>query len=59
MPQTPLQVFERKVIEWLELRHLSPRLIAAAGDQVPPGAEEARIHRMGELVEEHGQYGGG
>ncbi|MFA6109548.1 MAG: uroporphyrinogen decarboxylase family protein [Candidatus Latescibacterota bacterium] len=56
LPQTPLAVFERKVIEWLELRHESPRLIAAAGDQVPPGADEARIHRMRELVEEHGRY---
>ncbi|MCC7261880.1 MAG: hypothetical protein IT369_05070 [Candidatus Latescibacteria bacterium] len=56
LPQTPLPVFERKVIEWLELGRLSPRLIAAAGDQVPPGADEARIHRMRELVEEHGRY---
>lgn len=56
LPQTPLQVFERKVVEWLEIRRLSPRLIAAAGDQVPPGADEARIHRMRELVEEYGRY---
>jgi hypothetical protein len=56
LPQTPIGAFEQKVIEWLELGHRSPRLIAAAGDQVPPGADEARIHRMRELVEEYGRY---
>ena len=30
--------------------------IGAAGDQVPPGAEESRILRMTELVEEYGYY---
>jgi hypothetical protein len=56
LPQTPLEVFEGKVIEWLEIKQHSSRLIAAAGDQVPPGTEEARIWRMRELVEEHGRY---
>jgi hypothetical protein len=56
LPQTPVRLFERKVIEWLELRRLSPRLIAAAGDQVPPGADEARIGLMRTLVEAHGRY---
>ena len=48
--------FDRAVIEWLETRALSPRLIAAAGDQVPPGAPEKRIERMRELVEKYGAY---
>ncbi len=56
LPHTPRAAFEQAVRAWLDLRHASPRLIAAAGDQVPPGAEEARIHRMRELVEEHGRY---
>jgi len=33
----------------------SPRLIAGAGDQVPPGADERRIGLMRDLVEEHGR----
>ncbi len=48
--------FRRAVLAWLELRASSPRLIAAAGDQVPPGAPEHRIHMMRELVEEFGRY---
>ena len=31
-------------------------LIAAAGDQVPPGAVEHRIEMMRDLVETHGRY---
>jgi hypothetical protein len=56
LPHTPVEHFERKVVEWLELRHQSPRLIAAAGDQVPPGADETRIHLMRDLVEKYGRY---
>jgi hypothetical protein len=56
LPRTPPDAFERAVIDWLAIRHTSPRLIAAAGDQVPPGAAEERIHRMRELVEQHGRY---
>ena len=55
LPQTPMQVFEEKVLEWLALKQQSPRLIAGAGDQVPPGAEESRIARMRQLVEEYGR----
>lgn len=51
--------FERAVCDWLELRHDSPRLIANAGDQVPPDACEHRIGMMRELVEEHGRVGCG
>ena len=56
LPDVPLDAFRRSVIDWLELRHQSPRLIAAAGDQVPPGAEEGRIELMRDLVEAHGRY---
>ena len=53
---SPLHQFEDAVKEWLALKEVSPALIAAAGDQVPPGAEESRILRMTELVEEYGYY---
>ncbi len=56
LPNVPLDVFMAKVLEWLELRRQSPRLIANAGDQVPPGADEERITIMRDLVEEHGRY---
>ena len=48
--------FERAVLDWLEIRKLSPRLIANAGDQVPPLALEHRIARMRDLVEKQGRY---
>ena len=53
---SPVEKFEEAVREWLSLKEISPALIAAAGDQVPPGAEESRIFRMGELVAEYGNY---
>ena len=56
LPTAPREVFEAKVREWLELKEISPRLIANAGDQVPPGAEEGRIEVMRDLVEESGRY---
>lgn len=56
LPDVDAAVFERAVLDWLDLRHTSPRLIANAGDQVPPGADESRIHRMRELVETCGCY---
>jgi len=56
LPNVPLSVFTVTVREWLDLRHDSPRLIANAGDQVPPGADEDRIKIMRDLVEEHGRY---
>ena len=48
--------FRRSVLAWLEIRKLSPRLVAAAGDQVPPCTPEHRIEMMRELVETHGRY---
>lgn len=51
-----LSDFEKAVTDWLALKEVSPALIMAAGDQVPPGAEESRILRLGELVAEYGNY---
>ena len=56
LPNVPLDTFKAKVLEWLDLRRHGPRLIANAGDQVPPGADEQRIAIMRDLVEEHGRY---
>jgi hypothetical protein len=56
LPTAPVAAFTAKVREWLDLRRQSPRLIAGAGDQVPPGAAEDRIQLMRELVEKEGKY---
>jgi hypothetical protein len=56
LPEVPLKAFKAKVLEWLELKKASTRLIANAGDQVPPGADEGRIHLMRDLVDKHGRY---
>jgi len=56
LPDVPLGVFRKAVLDWLSLKEVSPRLIANAGDQVPPGADEARIAIMGELVDQYGRY---
>jgi hypothetical protein len=56
LPEVSDEDFRRSVLDWLALRRKSPRLIAAAGDQVPPGALEYRIELMRELVELHGRY---
>ena len=56
MPDVSISTFKKAVLDWLELKKQSPRLIANAGDQVPPGAEEKRIDIMRELVELHGKY---
>lgn len=50
------EAFRQAVLRWLEIRKLSPRLVAAAGDQVPPGTPEYRIEMMRELVETHGRF---
>lgn len=55
-PESSLDAFRGAVRDWLGLRRESPRLIAAAGDQVPPGAEERRIFLMRDMVEELGAY---
>ena len=56
LPSAPREAFTAKVLEWLDLRRSSPRLIANAGDQVPPDAEEDRIEIMRDVVEKHGRY---
>jgi len=56
LPDVPVELFEQAVMDWLELKNSSSALIAAAGDQVPPGAEVRRIDIMRNLVEEHGKY---
>lgn len=56
LPDVPVEVFKKAVIDWVDLKRRSPRLIAAAGDQVPPGAAEDRIRIMRDLVEQHGRY---
>lgn len=56
LEEFPMEQFEKAVLDWLELRQESPALISAAGDQVPPHADERRIYRMQELVEQYGAY---
>ena len=56
LPRVDVEDFKKAVIRWLKLKKSSPRLIAAAGDQVPPGADEDRIQIMGELVDQYGKY---
>ena len=51
-----MEKFEEAVKNWLSLKEKTSALISAAGDQVPPGAEETRILRMKELIEEYGRY---
>lgn len=56
LPTSPLAAFQDAVRAWLDLRRESPRLIANAGDQVPPGAEEDRIFIMRDMVLSDGRY---
>lgn len=56
LPNVDTDTFRHAVRSWLALRTQSPRLIANAGDQVPPGAVEERIAIMRDMVEQYGQY---
>jgi len=56
LPDVSEETFARTVMDWLDLKKTSPRFIANAGDQVPPGAVESRIERMRDLVQQHGRY---
>jgi len=49
--------FTDAVRRWLDTRLDSPRLILAAGDQVPPDAPWSRIEMLPELIERYGRYG--
>ncbi len=51
LPDAPVERFTQAVRDWLDLTRHGPRLIAAAGDQVPPGADEDRIQLMRDLIE--------
>lgn len=55
LPNVPLRRFTAKLREWLDTRATSCRLIANAGDQVPPGAEERRIALFREYVAKYGR----
>jgi Uroporphyrinogen decarboxylase (URO-D) len=48
--------FIQSVKDWLAIRHISPRLIMAAGDQVPTDAPIHRIKMLPELVDKYGRY---
>jgi hypothetical protein len=56
LPDRPESEFRAAVLDWLALARRGARIIANAGDQVPPGAEESRIRLMRDLVEEKGVY---
>ena len=56
LPNVDVEVFKKAVLAWLALKKHSTRLIANAGDQAPPGADEERIEIMRDLVDEHGRY---
>jgi len=56
LPDVELAHFRRAVLNWLELKRYGPRLIANAGDQVPPHACEDRIEFMRDLVEKYGKF---
>lgn len=56
LPESDLSDFKTAVKKWLRLRKYGPRLIANAGDQVPPGAAEDRILLMRDMVEQYGTY---
>ena len=50
------QEFVNAVKCWLDTRDQSPRLILAAGDQVPSDAPVHRIEMLAELVDKYGCY---
>jgi len=56
LPNASEEQFKKAVMDWLELKKVSPRFFANAGDQVPPNAVEDRIKIMRDLVEKHGKY---
>jgi hypothetical protein len=56
LPNRPVEEFKQAVLKWLELGKRGARIIANAGDQVPPGADEERIEIMRDLVEKYGHF---
>lgn len=55
LPNRPVAEFKQAILAWLDLAKRGARIVANAGDQVPPGAEEARIEIMRDMVEKHGR----
>jgi hypothetical protein len=53
LPDVSDEAFGKAVVEWLELSKTNPRIIANAGDQVPPHALEKRIVLMKNIVDEY------
>ncbi len=45
-PNVPLQLFDAQAEAWLELRHRSPALVIAPGDQLPPSGTLERLERL-------------
>lgn len=56
LPDVDTDPFKKAVMDWLDLKKSGPRLIANAGDQVPPGAVEDRIAIMRDLVKKYGRW---
>jgi hypothetical protein len=56
LPEVSIEDFKKAGLDWVALKKQSSRLIANAGDQVPPGAEEVRIDIMRDMVEFYGKY---
>jgi uroporphyrinogen-III decarboxylase len=56
LPGNPDAQFVDCVRRWLDTRLSSPRLLLAAGDQVPVEAPMDRIVRLAELAEKYGKY---
>jgi len=49
-PEVPMDVFDAQVEAWLAIRHQSPALIIAPGDQLPPDGDLMRVTRMVEAA---------
>ena len=56
LPETDIESFKGAALDWIALKDKSSRLIANAGDQVPPNAVEERIRLMRDMVETLGKY---
>jgi hypothetical protein len=56
LPGVPMEVYKAACMDWINLSKRSSALVAAAGDQVPPGAEESKFEVYRELVDKYGNY---
>lgn len=56
LEDTSVEKFKTAAREWIDLKNYSPRLIANAGDQVPPNASEKRIAIYRDMIERYGWY---